>query len=205
MFKSIQDNIFPPPTQPCVHPNASWDSWSKQLACTQPHSCCHRQYKHQLSSWPHSSDNGSPLTCSFIPSAHYYQQPSQLLYTWSLLRIFYQTTPHFLHTAQLHYMTVYRTRYTNYSVNTFLGSNRDRTVSIFLRSIHSVITLLDTPSRYGLLVLVSRNAETPGGLKYFYTSYHIGVWQYQILEVLINNSLNLALIINSHLQTVSQH
>ena len=60
--------------------------------------------------------------------------------------IFYQTTPSNHTSFSTHhpssYVMVYRTRYTNYSVNTFLGSNRDRTVSIFLRSIRSVTTLL---------------------------------------------------------------
>lgn len=46
------------------------------------------------------------------------------------------------HCTQFYYMTVYRTRYTKYSVNTFLGLNWNCTVSIFLCSICSVTMLI---------------------------------------------------------------
>ena len=45
------------------------------------------------------------------------------------------------HHTQLCYVTVYCSRYTNYSVNMFLGSNWNHTVSIVLSSICSVTTL----------------------------------------------------------------
>ena len=62
--------------------------------------------------------------------------------------IFYQTTTvpvrSLRTTPNFYYVTVSvcRSRYMNYSVSTFLGSNWNRTVSIFMSSIRSVTTFL---------------------------------------------------------------
>ena len=98
----------------------------------------------------HTYSSSNSLTCSFMLFACYNQQIHMVTHMCSLPR--HLLTNHHsacnhtvlaIHHTQLYYMTVYHTRYMNYSVNVFLRSNWNHTELIFLSSIRSVTMLLD--------------------------------------------------------------
>ena len=91
----------------------------------------------------------SPPRHQHVSAFDYNQQTHWVLHMCSLLchllTNHHSTCNHTMfaiHHTQLYYMTVYHTRYMNYSVNVFLRSNWNHTVSIFLSSIRNVIMLL---------------------------------------------------------------